>query len=260
MTGGDFQLEGTSDKKGRWAILGFRKGSFSFTFTADGFVPQQFTTQVSGLGKNPAVNVVLEPMSMSAAFSGGPASGLLKEAVEAYEQKNYTEAIAKYEQILVEFPSLYQIRLNVGNCHRDMGDLDKALSEYQSVLEKEADHTGALVNMGDVMVRKGDLDQAVTYFEKAILNAPQDEVLPFNVAEIYFDRGNVEKAIEYYERSSQVKPDWPEPYLKVGYAYINLAQMDKAAEAFQKVLEVAPPESPQAQMAQAALDSIQQQN
>jgi Flp pilus assembly protein TadD len=260
MTGSDFSLEATSDNKGRWAVIGFRKGSYSFTVSAPGHVPQQFNTSVSGLGKNPSLNVVLEKMSMGQAFSSGPAAELLNEANQLYDQKSYTEAIAKYEEVMVEFPTLYQIHLNMGNCYRDLGDTEKALAEYNIVLEQEPTHTGALVNLGDAMVRSGDLDEAVSYFEKAIEYAPEDEVLPFNVAEIYFDQGNVQKAIEYYERSATVKPDWPEPYLKVGYAYINMAQMDKAAEAFQKVLDVAPPESAQAQMAQAALSSIQPQD
>lgn len=258
MAGTDFTLEATSDDKGRWAILGFRKGNYQFTFTAKGHVPQSFSSNISGLGKNPNINVVLEKMSTGQAFASGPAAELLKEALAAYDQKDHATALEKYDSILAEFPDLYQIHLNVGNCYREMGELDKALAEYQLVLNEEPQHTGALVNVGEVMVRKGDLDQAVSYFEKAITQAPEDEVLPFNVAEIYFDQGNVEKAIEYYQRSAEVRPDWPEPYLKMGYAYINLADMANAAKAFEKVIEVGP-DTAQATMAQAALDSIRQQ-
>lgn len=254
----DFSLDATSDDRGRWAMIGFRKGEYSFTVTAKGFVPQQFSTSVKGLGKNPSVDVVLEPVTSGNAFSSGPAGDLLTEGIALYEAKDYQGAIAKYEQILQEVPELYQVRQNIGNCYLDMGDFDKALAEYQMILTEEPTHIGALVRAGDVMVRKGDLDQAVDFFEKAIEQAPEDEVLPFNVAEIYFDQGDVNKAIDYYKRSATVKPDWPEPYLKVGYAYLNLAQMDEAAEAFKKVMEVAP-ESPQAQQAQAVLNSLQQQ-
>jgi TolA-binding protein len=254
----DFTLDATSDDRGRWAMIGFRKGEYSFTFTAKGFVPQQYTMSVKGLGKNPSLDMVMEPVTVGNVFAAGPASQLLSEGVALYEQKDYQAAIAKFEEILQEVPDLYQVRQNIGNCYLDMGDFDLALAQYQIILEEEPTHIGALVRAGDVMVRKGDLEQAVAYFEKSIEQAPEDEVLPFNVAEIYFDQGDVKKAIEYYERSSTVKPDWPEPYLKVGYAYLNLAQMDQAAEAFKKVVEVAP-ETPQAQMAQAALDSIQQQ-
>jgi tetratricopeptide (TPR) repeat protein len=257
MAGSDFTLDTTSDERGRWAMIGFRAGEYSFTFTAKGFVPQQFTARVQGLGKNPSIDVVLEPVDAGNVYAGGPAGELLNEGNVLFEQKDYQGALAKFEEILREAPELYQVRQNIGNCYMEMGDFDKALAEYQIVLEEEPTHTGALVRAGDLMVRKGDLDQAVVYFERAIEGAPEDEVLPFNVAEIYFGQGDVAKAIEYYERSSAVRPEWPEPYLKIGYAYLNLAQMDKAAESFRKVVEVAP-ETPQAQMAQAALDSLQQ--
>jgi TolA-binding protein len=257
MAGTDFSLEATTDDGGRWAILGFRKGSYQFTITAPGHIPQQFNAPVSGMGKNPRVNAVLEKMSSGQAFSTGPAAETLKEANALYDAKDFVGAIAKYQEILAEWPDLYQIHLNVGNCYREQEDYETALTEYNLVLEQEATHTGALVNTGDAMVRKGDLESAVTYFEKAIEQAPEDEVLPFNVAEIYFDQGNVEKAIEYYTRSSEVRPDWPEAWLKLGYAYLNMADMENAKAALQKVIEVAP-DTPQAQMAQSALDSFPQ--
>jgi TolA-binding protein len=258
MSGSDFKLDAASDDKGRWAILGFRKGNYQFTFTAKGFVPQTFNSTISGLGKNPNINVVLEKMTVGQAFTTGPVAETLKEALALYGEKNYAGALEKYQAILEEFPELYQIHLNMGNCYREMNDTEKALAEYEAVLQEEPENSGALVNVGDIMVRKGDLDSAVGYFEKAITQAPGDEVLPFNVAEIYFDQGKVDQAIEYYTRSTEVNPDWPEPYLKMGYAYINLADMENAAAAFQRVIEVAP-DTPQAALAQAALDSIQQQ-
>jgi tetratricopeptide (TPR) repeat protein len=257
MSGSDFQLEATTDGKGRWAILGFRKGGYQFTFSARGYIPQQFTSQISGIGKNPNMNVQLEKMSSGQAFATGPAAEYLKEAAELYEQKQFPQALEKLNLIVTEFPDLYQMHLNIGNCYREMGEPEKAMEHYNMVLAEEPEHTGALVNVGDMKVRSGDLEGAVTYFEKAITQAPDDEVLPFNVAEIYFDQGNVDKAIEYYQRASEVRPDWPEPYLKIGYAYINNADMENAATAFNKVIEVAP-DTPQAAMAQAALDSIQQ--
>ena len=76
MTSGDFELEATSDEKGRWAILGFRKGSYQFTVSAYRHVPQQFTTQVSGLGKNPAVNVTLGPFEPTRASDQSQEDGI----------------------------------------------------------------------------------------------------------------------------------------------------------------------------------------
>ena len=257
MTGTDFQLEAITDSKGRWAILGFRKGNYSFTFTAKGYVPQQFSSQVSGLGKNPNVNVVMEKMTSGQAFAAGDAAELMEAARALYDAKDFAGALAKYTEILAEFPDIYQINVYMGNCNRELGNLDEALANYNVVLTEEPMNTVSLVNVGDVYVRKGDFDNAVTYFEQALEQAPDDEVLPFNVAEIYFDQGDVAKAIDYYKRASEIKADWVEPQLKLGYAYINMADMENAAIHFNKVIEMAP-DTPQAAIAQAALDSIQQ--
>ncbi len=258
MTGTDFQLEATTDSKGRWAILGFRKGNYSFTFTAKGYIPQQFSSQVSGLGKNPNVNVVMEKMSSGQAFAAGEAAELMTEARALYDAKDYANALTKYQEILTTYTEIYQINVYLGNCHRELGNLDEALAAYNVVLTEEPLNTVALVNVGDVYVRKGDFEHAVTYFEQALEQAPEDEVLPFNVAEIYFDQGDVAGAIEYYKRAASIKADWVEPQLKLGYAYINMADMENAAIHFKKVIEMAP-DTPQAAVAQAALDSIQQQ-
>lgn len=245
-------LEATTDKDGKWALLGFRSGTYEFTFTADGYQPQGYTNAVKQMGRNPPMDVVLEPLKPGQ--SSGGAGGKLAEGNQLLEQKQYAAAIAKYEEILAAEPTLYQIYYNIGTAQREMGELDKAVASFQKVLDQEANNIGALVAAGDVLVVQGKLDEAVTYFEKAI-GQTTDEVIPFNVAEIYFNQGNTAKALEYYQVASTRKPDWPEPHLKMGYAHLNAGNMDAAIASFQKVVEVAP-DSPQAQMAQAALSSL----
>jgi tetratricopeptide (TPR) repeat protein len=245
----DRALEATTDKDGKWALLGFRSGTYEFAFSANGFKPASYKNAVKQMGRNPSMDVVLE--ALQAGQSSGGMNAKLAEANGLFEQKQYQEALVKYEEILAAEPTIYQIYLNIGSAYRELHELDKAAASFQKVLDQEATNTGALVNMGDVLVEQGKLDQAVTYFEKAI-DQTQDEVIPFNVAEIYFNQNNAAKAIEYYQIASERKPGWPEPYLKLGYANLNAGNMDAAKASFQKVVEVAP-DSPQAQMAQQAL-------
>lgn len=251
--GSGLSLDATTDEEGRWAILGFRGGSYTFTISAPGYASQTVDARIQEMGRNPRMDVVLE--EATAASGAGPLSALLSEANQHFSDKQYQEALAKYQEILEKDPTLYLVRLNMGMTYREMGDLEAALSEFEAVLEQEPAHTSALVQAGEILVKQGELERAVSYFEKAIQGAPEDSVLPFNVAEIYFNTGNPAKAIEYYEKASAVKPDWPDPYLKLGYAYLNVGKLEEAAAAFQKVVEVAP-DSTQAEMAKAALDSL----
>lgn len=252
---GDRTLEATTDDDGRWAILGFRSGSWEFSFTAPGFAPQAYTNNVRQTGRNPPMDVVLERVQQGQA-GGGEASGLLGEANALYEAKDYEGAIAKYQEILASEPTLYQVNYNIGSAQRALGQLDEALASYQKVLEMDPMHTASMVSMGDVYVEKGELDQAVSYFEKAI-GQTQDEIIPFNVAEIYMSRGDAAKALEFYQIAAERKPDWAEVHLKIAYAHLNTGDMAAARTAFEKVVEVAP-DSAQAQMAQQALAALPQ--
>ncbi|MFQ5792352.1 MAG: carboxypeptidase regulatory-like domain-containing protein, partial [Acidobacteriota bacterium] len=116
------ELTATADKKGRWAILGFRTGTYTFTFSANGYQPQSYKARMKQTGKNPTMNVVLERVQMGQAAGGSQAGTLLQEGNELFEQENYSEAVAKYQQLLEENPTLYQVHLNIGAAYRKMGE------------------------------------------------------------------------------------------------------------------------------------------
>jgi tetratricopeptide (TPR) repeat protein len=257
--GGGNKLDAVTNAKGEWGILGFRNGRYSFTVTAEGYQPERTTTMVQQLSRNPRMDIVLQKLQKGTAFGGEKISALLSEGNQAFEQKNYPEALAKYQALLAESPTLYQIRLNIGNVYKVTGELDKALAEYEQVLAEEPQNLAALVNMGEVLVKKDELEKAVAAFEKAMAQNPSDEAIPFNVAEIYFNTGNTDKAIEMYQKAATAKPDWVDPVLKLGYAYLNKGDLVQAAAQMEKVMTMAP-ESPQAQIAKGVLDSIKPQN
>jgi tetratricopeptide (TPR) repeat protein len=252
--GGGNPLEATTNDKGEWGILGFRNGRYEFSFTAEGYREERLGAPVQQLGRNPRMDVVLQKLQKGTA-AGGAASGLLAEGNALYEQKKYAEAIAKFQELLAQTPTLYQVNLNIGNAYRASGDIDKAMAAYQLVLAEDPSHLGALIGMGESSIKKNELEKAAEFFEKAVTQAPEDEALAFNVAEVYFNTGNAPKALEYYQKASALKPDWVDPVYKVGLCYVNQMDIAQAKVQMEKVIAMAP-DSPQAAMAKGLLDSL----
>ena len=248
------KLEGTSDENGKWSILGFRSGTYDFNIEAEGYRTRIAQKSVRQMGRN-ELDVVLVPLLAAVDRALESANALLNEANELLKQEQYSQAIAKYEELLVARPSFYQAHEFIGIAYREMGDYDAALAQFEKVLAEDARHAGALISLGDILVSQQKLDEALEYFEKAV-DQTSDAIVPFNVAEIYFNQGDAAKALEYYQVAAEYKPEWADPHLKMGYAYLNTGDLDGAKVSFQKVVEVAP-DSPQAQMAQAALSSLQ---
>ena len=243
----------TSGEDGKWAILGFRSGTYDFSIEAEGYQSKIAQKSVRQADRN-KLDVVLVPLAAAAGSVREGSNALIQEANELLRQKQYSQAIAKFEEFLVAEPSFYQAHEFIGIAYREMGDYDAALAELEKVLAEDASHATTLITIGDILVVQQKLDEAVEYFEKAV-SQTSDAIVPFNVAEIYFNQGNAAKSIEYYRIAAEYKPDWADPHLKMGYAYLNTGDLDGAKVSFQKVVEVAP-DSPQAQMAQAALSSL----
>jgi len=245
------ELNATSDEDGEWAILGFRTGTYDFSVAAEGYQPKIESKSVREVGRN-EMDIVLTPVT--AAQSSDEGNKLLREGNDLLREKQYPQAIAKYEELLEARPSFYQLHEYIGIAYREMGDLESALAEFHEVLEHDAMHASALISVGDILVTQQKLDEAVEYFEKAVSHTT-DAIVPFNVAEIYFSQQNAARAIEYYRMAAEYKPEWPDPHLKLGYAYLNTGDMESAKASFQRVIEVAPG-SPQAQMAEATLSNL----
>lgn len=245
-------LEATSDDNGRWAILGFRSRTYDFAVQATGYMPYNYQAPMKQAGKNPDMDLILEQAQMGR--SAGTGGGLLAEAQELHQAGRFDEALAKYDEVLMADPTVYQVNLNRGSVLRELGRADEAKDAYRMVLDMEADHAGALVGLAETSVAENDMDEALKYFEMAV-EVTEDEVIPFNVAQIYFNNGNAAGAIPFYEIASERRPDWAEPHLRIGVAYLNTGDLATAAEHLRMAIEV-DPESAEAAQAQAMLEAL----
>ncbi|MDH4217556.1 MAG: tetratricopeptide repeat protein [Candidatus Aminicenantes bacterium] len=245
-------LKTTSDKSGNWAIMGFGRSYFRITASKKGYFTSETRMRLSHF-QNPPIDFILKsvestdsPTEESVEIS----KELFTEATGLFNEGKYSAALSLFQDFLERHPELFQIRINIGNCYREMGEYEEALAEYAAVVEKleeeNPDLKGnryaaqALTNIGETYLKMGEMEKAQPFLEKAIEIFPKDHAGAFNVAEIYFKDGQIDQAIEYYNLAIQIKPDWPLTYLKIGYAYVNKGDYDQAIVSFQEFLKLAP--------------------
>jgi len=247
--------ETTTNKKGKWAIIGLGTGAWRVTASADGYIPTYKDIYIQQLELNPMITLILKKIEQSdePVIKDETALNLIEKANQLFTEQKYDEAIALLEQFLEKNPNLYLAHLNIGDCYREKGEFDKAIEEYNIALEQaqKDDLMGremaakALAGIGECYLKKEDFETAQNYFKKSIESYPENEILAYNVGEIYFSNQKVEEAIYYFALSTQIKSDWSTPYLKLGYAYLNKGDFEKARLNLNKFLEL-DPESPEA--------------
>jgi tetratricopeptide (TPR) repeat protein len=139
----------SSDSKGRFSILGMRRGIWTFTIQAPGFETAAARVDVVTVKPNPPLNVRL---AKSAAPSRpGPLAGIdgreLQRQIEAAERlaasNQLDTAAAAYREILTRVPALTSIYLRLGSLHEARSDPGAALSAYQRLIELEPDNAAA---------------------------------------------------------------------------------------------------------------------
>lgn len=261
---GGSTFETTTDKKGEFVFMGVGTGNWDVTVNAQGYLPLTQRVSTSQLSKNPKVTIKLEKKAEGTGIVQDEATfQVLEEGNAFFKDGKYDTALMMYEEFLTKNPGAYQVLLNIGDCHREKGEYDKAIESYNKLVEQSsADMTmgktlGAkgLAAIGLCYLRQDKIPEAQDYFKKSIEMAPQDENLPYNVAEIYFSNSQVDEAIRYFEMAIQIKPDWPDPYLRVAYAYVNKGDIPKAVENLEKFIRLEP-ETERTAQAKAFLDAI----
>jgi tetratricopeptide (TPR) repeat protein len=251
------KLEGTTNKKGHFAVAGFGTAIWRFTFTKEGYETQAQDIQVNQLKANPSVEIVMKKATGMAAFKAD------KKGTESFDRGNalieegkYDEAIVLFEEFLAKYPEVYQARLNIASACMKKGDVARAGTEFAAVLEKAlpADPQAprddkaavrALSGLGEIALKNGDFDAARSHFTRALQIFPGDEAAAYNVGEIFFSNQKNDEAIRYFEMAIQIKSTWPKPYYRLGLVYLNTGDYVKALENLNKFLEL-DPQNPEA--------------
>jgi tetratricopeptide (TPR) repeat protein len=139
----------STDAKGRFSILGLRRGNWLFTIQAPGF--EQVSTQLDVVTTrpNPPLNVQLTRSAASA--PPGPLAGVdardVQRRIDAAQAMaasgDYAGAIAAYTELLKRVPSLSSIYLQIGALNERLNETAAALSAYRRLLEREPANSAA---------------------------------------------------------------------------------------------------------------------
>lgn len=246
-------LTGSSEDGGRWAIIGFARGNWTFTFRLEGYVPFEVTATVSSANRNADLDVTLQPVPEGAGAAGAGAGAeqpeLFTEGTTMFEAGDYAGAIAKWEEFMAVNPTMYQVYGNIGNAYRETGDIESARAAYESLLAEEPTNTMANYNLGEMLVEAGEVDAAMPYFETVLEAAPDDPAVYYNVAELYYSRQEMEPAIQFYQQAIEVDPSYLPAYMQLGLAYTTVDDKPNAIATLEKFLELAPADHPDRQTA-----------
>ena len=141
-------LTATSDVKGRFGMLGLRRGVWVFAIAAPGFQKVSQAGEVQIGNQNPPLNVKLvksptpQPGPLSN-LSGSDIQSMIDAAEASAASGDLAAAIGTYRDLLSKIPALTTGYLRVGALLEQKGDAAGALETYRQLAQLEPDNARA---------------------------------------------------------------------------------------------------------------------
>ena len=131
------------------------------------------------------------------------------------------------------------------------------VNALKAVAQRESSNATPRVQLGNLYFDAERYDEAIKWYDEAVRLSPKDVNVSTDLGVCYYYSNQPDKALEQFERSLTINSKHPKTLLNIGIVKaFGKQDLQGASEAWQQVLKIAP-DSPEAQAAKRALDSLQ---
>lgn len=101
-----------------------------------------------------------------------------------------------------------EITYLTGICHREQGDLEKAVNAFNRALTLNPDYAPAHYGLGLSHIRQGDAEAAVVDFSRAVRLNPARPDFQNNLGYAYMEQDRLDLAEDHFRKSLALEPDY----------------------------------------------------
>jgi tetratricopeptide (TPR) repeat protein len=130
------------------------------------------------------------------------------------------------------------------------------VNAFVSVAEREPSNAAPRVQLGNLYFDAERYDDAIKWYSDALRLSPKDVDVSTYLGMSYYYTNQPDKALEQLDRSLKLNPKHTKTLLNIGIVKaIGKQDLQGAQQAWEQVITIAP-QSPEAQAARRALDSL----
>ncbi|HET9793063.1 MAG TPA: tetratricopeptide repeat protein [Thermoanaerobaculia bacterium] len=242
-----------TNDKGHWARMGLNGGQWNVDISAPGYQTKKTSFPVSQAARNEPINVTLEKAAPQEApheelsVGGKKISKETADAIEkanaAWNEKNWAEARANYEKVLVDLPDNQGVLEHLELACYNAKQYDDALNYAKKVVAVAPDDTNSWLIIAEIELQKGNLDEGKAAMEKVPDEKITDPGPYLNMGINYYNKGRAADADQWFTKAITKAPESPDnadAYYYRGLARYSEKHVDDAKADFEKYLQIAP--------------------
>ena len=251
-TDGPKQL--TTDKNGKWAVLGLAGGSWGVLIQKEGYLDSEGQVNVEeySVGVPQPINITLKKPSQqqiqAAQAQQGPSAGAqakaaLEKANALLAEGKYAEARASYEEGMSKLedkslhPAIYR---SIAAAYYKEGKTNEAVDALKKALELAPNDPDTLQLIVNLLAAAGREEEAKTYMTRLPQGTKVDPAIGLNVGIKAFNEGKMDAALKEFNEVISGNPNMADAYYYRAMVYLNKQQNAQAKADLNKLLELDP--------------------
>jgi tetratricopeptide (TPR) repeat protein len=240
MNGQTEILSGKTDKKGEFRINGLANGEWKVELSKPDLATTVEMVEVRG-DSAPALNVTLKKGAPNVDPTAEINAELTRAAAIATSGK-IPEARKIYEDLLVKYPSVYQIQGFIARTYaaETPPNIPKALEHLKLNMEKEPANVELKLFHAELLMESGDKAASKAILDGIDLTQVKD---PYTYINHSINLINDKKGLEAAELLTKLLAQFPtanELYYYRGRAYVSAEKLDEARADLEKFVSLAP--------------------
>jgi predicted Zn-dependent protease len=255
LSGQPQPLQAKTNKKGEWTIIGLAPGQWTLEFSKEGYDPQKGPIDVDESGRTAPINVTLAKTAPKV----DPNAEIQEQAQKAnalLQQEKFADARKIYEDLLVKYPSVYQLHAYIAQSYAGEKNYDKAIEHLRVAVEKEPTNTDMKMLLGDLLIEKGEKEEGQQIMMSIDITQVKNPLPLINVAINLINGGKADDAIALLTKIATQFPNQAETYYYRGRAYITAKKMPEAKADLEKFVSIAPPDAREMADAKKILEQL----
>lgn len=143
-------------------------------------------------------------------FSPFSPEALVEKADIAYEEEDYTKALALLNEANAKEPNNDEILFKIAYILQKSGDNEEAIKYYKEALELDKDNEFIHNSMASIYRANGEFTSAKMHLKNSLDIDNENPITYYNYGNLLVDMEHFEEAIEMYEKAIEINPDFAE--------------------------------------------------
>jgi tetratricopeptide (TPR) repeat protein len=165
---------------------------------------------------------------------------LHRRARKKFDERDFADAEALYEDMLVRLPGDVTAIKGLGNCLFEQGKHGEALDVYQHALKFEQDDHNVYLNLGNIATKLHMPDAAVEFFTIVTNLRPAEAAGYNNLASTLRGMGKYDDAISVLQTGVSLEPENPRLWNTLGITAQDAGHHDESLTFYQEALRLDP--------------------